>query len=80
MFDKLEDWQSPIKGSLDRVTFPGGKLDEICGSRYAHLEHMGGGSWFLIIGHDDGSDTAVWFRSKDLRKPSYERRAPRKPA
>jgi hypothetical protein len=78
--DELLDWHSPVEGSLDRVTFPGGKLDEICGSQFAHLEHMGGSSWFLLVGHDDGTETAVWFRSKDLRQPSYERRPPRKAA
>lgn len=76
-FDPLKDWQSPIKGSLDRVTFPDGKLDEVCGRGFAHLEHMGNGRWFLLVGHDDGSETALWFSSKDLRKPLYERRTPR---
>jgi hypothetical protein len=74
--DELVNWQSPVEGSLDRVTFVDGCLDEICGG-FAHLEHMGGKDWFLLIGHDDGTETAVWFRSKDLRRPSYERREPR---
>jgi len=62
---------------MDRVTFVDGRLDEVCGSRGAHLEHMHGNRWFLLIGHDDGTETAIWFSSKDLRKPFYERREPR---
>lgn len=77
MIDDLKDWHSPISGSLDRVTFPGGRLDEVCGSGFAHLESMGGRNWFLLIGHDDGTETALWFRSEDLRRPSYERRVRR---
>lgn len=73
----MTDWTSPLPGSLDRVAFEGGRLDEVCGSKGAHLEYMGGGKWFLIVGHDDGSQTAIWFRSKDLMKPFMERRAPR---
>lgn len=71
------DWASPIKGSNDRVTFEAGRLDEVCGSRGAHLEHMDGDRWFLLIGHDDGTETAIWFSSRDLKKPFYERRGPR---
>lgn len=74
MSDETDNWTSPIAGSNDRVTFEGMHLDEICGSRGAHLECMGGNRWFLLIGHDDGTETAIWFSSKDLRKPFYERR------
>ncbi len=69
-----KDWQSPIEGSRDRVTFLGGRLDEVCGSAGAHLEHMGDDRWFLIVDHDDGSQTALCFSSNDLKKPFMERR------
>lgn len=73
----MSDWQSPT-GSNDRVTYDDkGRLDEIVGSRFAHLEHMNKDSWFLLIGHDDGTETALWFTSHDLRKPLIERREPR---
>ena len=74
---EAEDWTSPVEGSLDRVTFDDGCLDEGVGSRRAHLERLGRSRWFLVIGHDDGTETAIWFKSKDLKKPFYERRAPR---
>lgn len=63
---ETRDWHS--KTSNDRVTFPGGKLDEVVGSCGAHLEHMGGGEWFLSITHDDDHETVMWFKSKDLGK------------
>jgi hypothetical protein len=63
--------------SLDRVTWVDGRLDEVVGSRGAHLEHMRGNEWFLLIEHDDGSETAIWFSSKDLKKPFWETRPPR---
>lgn len=64
-------------GSGDRITFDKkGELDEVCGSRFAHLERMGGNNWFLLIGHDDGTETAIWFKSKDLKKPFWEERPP----
>jgi hypothetical protein len=63
--------------SLDRVTFVDGKLDEVVGSRGAHLECMGGKRWFLLIEHDDGTESAFWFSSKDLKKPFWETRSPR---
>lgn len=72
-----QNWTSPMPGSADRVTFAGGRLDEVCGKGFAHLEHMDGGRWFLLIGHDDGTETALWFTSRDLLKPFYERREPR---
>jgi hypothetical protein len=74
---KPENWQSPIEGSLDRVTFEGGRLDEVVGRGFAHLEHMHGHHWFLLIGHDDGTETAIWFDSKSLKRPFYERRTAR---
>lgn len=74
------EWTSPIEGSADRVTFEEGRLDEVFGSRHAHLECMGKNRWFLLIGHDDGSETAIWFSSKDLRRPFCERRPPRSTA
>lgn len=63
--------------SGDRVTFKGGKLDEAFGTGFAHLEHMGGNEWFLLIGRADGSESAFWFTSKDLKKPFWEKRPPR---
>lgn len=71
------NWTSPVNASNDRVTFDGGMLDEVYGSRGAHLEHLDGNRWFLLIAHDDGTETAIWFSSRDLRKPFYERREPR---
>lgn len=63
----------------NRVTFnDDDTLDEVCSTRGAHLEHMGGGHWFLIFHHADGTETAIWFKSKDLRKPYWETREPRK--
>lgn len=62
----------------DRVTFTEkGRLDEVVASRGAHLEHMGGNSWFLSLLHADGTETAIWFDSKDLKKPFWEKREPR---
>ena len=63
---ETRNWQSET--SNDRVTFSGGKLDEVVGSRGTHLEYIGGNDWFLSITHDDGHQTAVWFKSKDLGK------------
>ena len=74
----MSDWRSSIEDSNDRVTFEGGRLDEVFGSRHAHLEHTFGDRWFLLIGHDDGTETAIWFSSRDLRKPFMERREPRR--
>jgi hypothetical protein len=56
----------------DRVEFVKDKLDEIYGSRGAHLEYMGDNQWFLLFTHEDGTQTALWFKSRDLRKPSFE--------
>lgn len=65
MGSEPRDWQSET--SNDRVTFSDGKLDEIVGSRGAHLERTGGNNqWFMSITHDDGHQTAIWFKSKDL--------------
>lgn len=61
----------------DRVTFnENGTLDEVCGTGFAHLEHMDKNSWFLLIGHADGTETAIWFSSKDLKRPFWEKRGP----
>lgn len=63
--------------TLDRVSFTDkGKLDEVFGSHGAHLERMGKDSWFLIFYHADGSESAFWFKSKDLEKPFWEKREP----
>ena len=65
----------------DRVDFTEkGTLDEIVSSRGAHLECMGGSRWFLSFQHADGTETAVWFSSRELRKPFWEKREPRKGA
>lgn len=59
----------------DRVTFtPKGRLDEVCCTKGAHLEHMGGGRWYLSFEHADGTSSAFWFGSKDLMKPFWETR------
>lgn len=63
--------------SDDRVTFEEGRLDEVVSSRGAHLEHMDGNQWFLIFYHEDGTETAFWFSSKDLKKPFWETRGSR---
>lgn len=59
----------------DRVDFIKGKLDEIVSTAGAHLEYMGGGRWFLAFYHEDGTSTALWFSSKDLREPFWETRS-----
>lgn len=61
----------------DRVDFVDGRLDEIVSARGAHLEHMDKNRWFLIFYHADGTETAIWFSSKDLKKPFWETREPR---
>lgn len=59
----------------DRVDFTDkGTLDEVVCSAGAHLESMGGNRWFLEFQHEDGTSTALWFASKDLRKPFWETR------
>ena len=59
----------------NRVTFnDDGTLDEVCSTRGAHLEHMHGNEWFLIFYHEDGTESAFWFNSKDLEKPFWETR------
>lgn len=65
MGSETRDWQSET--SNDRVTFSDGDLDEIVGSR-VHLERMSGNQWFMSVTHDDGHQTAIWFKSKDLGK------------
>jgi hypothetical protein len=63
--------------TADRVSFTeNGTLDEIVASRGAHLERVGKSEWFLTFGHGDGSETALWFTSKDLVRPNLEKRAP----
>lgn len=62
----------------DRVTFTDkGRLDEVCSSRGAHLEHMDGKRWFLTFYHEDGTESAFWFESKDLKQPFWETRPAR---
>lgn len=64
---------------MDRIDFTeNGLLDEIVASRGAHLECMGGSRWFLSFQHEDGTETALWFTSRDLLKPFWEKREPRK--
>jgi hypothetical protein len=59
----------------DRVTFtPKGRLDEVCSTKGAHLEHLDGNRWFLSFEHSDGTSSAFWFRSADLKKPFWEKR------
>ena len=60
----------------DGVFFSGDKLDEVCG-QYVHLEHMDGNRWFLLVGHKDGTESAFWFGSKDLKRPFWEKRGRR---
>lgn len=61
--------------SADRVTFTDkGILDEIVSTRGAHLERTGANSWFLVFSHEDGTETALWFTSRALAKPFWEKR------
>jgi hypothetical protein len=63
---------------IDRVDFTDkGMLDEVVCTAGAHLEHMGSGRWFLEFTHADGTSTAFWFGSKDLKKPFWETRQAR---
>lgn len=63
----------------DRVTYTeAGDLDEIVGSRFAHLERISNKRWFLTIGHADGTETAIWFTSKNLPDLIEKRPAPAK--
>ena len=62
---------------IDRVDHVDGELDEVVAAAGAHLERMGKNRWFLLLCHADGTDTAIWFSSKDLRKPFMETRPPR---
>jgi hypothetical protein len=65
----------------DRTEFnEDGTLDEVVAAAGAHLEHMSGNRWFLLLCHADGTDTAIWFSSKDLKKPFMEIRKPRNAA
>ena len=41
-----------------------GSLDEVVTNGGAHLEHMGGGDWFLECVRADGSAFAIWFTGK----------------
>jgi hypothetical protein len=50
----------------DRCAFENGKLDEIVSTAGAHLERIGSSKWFLSFQHADGSETALWFTSRDL--------------
>jgi len=61
----------------DRVDFVDGRLDEVVASKGAHLERMDDNRWFILFEHEDGSETAIWFSSKDLEKPFWETRPPR---
>jgi hypothetical protein len=56
----------------DRTEFKNGKLDEIVSTAGAHLERMGGNRWFLSFQHADGTETALWFISRDLVTPQME--------
>ncbi len=60
---------------VDRVSYDDkNRLDEIVGTRGAHLERIGKKEWFLSISHADGSETALWFTSKSLPILIEERR------
>ena len=48
----------------ERVEYDGDKLDEVVTHGGAHLEHMGGKSWFLSCQREDGSEFCVWFKGK----------------
>ena len=63
-----------VESAKDRVDFINGKLDEVVSSRGAHLERIDHSRWFLIFYHADGTETAMWFSSRDLRKPFWETR------
>lgn len=59
----------------NRVTFnDDGTLDEVCSTKGAHLEHLGGSDWFLSFQHGDGTSSAFWFKSKGLKRPNWETR------
>jgi hypothetical protein len=58
----------------DRVDFQDGCLDEVVAVRGAHLERIGANRWFLSFMHADGTETSIWFSSKDLKKPFMETR------
>lgn len=74
----MSEWHSSVDGSIDRVSFTeAGRLDEVYASHGSHLEHLGGNRWFLLFSRDDGTEFAVWFTSKDLRRPFMELREPR---
>ena len=63
--------------TADFIGYPhSGELDEIFGVGHTHLERLSNNTWFLLIGHEDGSETALWFTSKDL-PTLMERRPPR---
>lgn len=65
--------------SPNRVQFnDDGSLDEVYSTKGAHLEHMDGNRWFLSFEHKDGSSSAFWFTSKDLKRPFWEKREPSK--
>lgn len=63
----------------DRVDFVDGELDEIVASKGAHLERLDKSRWFILFEHEDGSETAIWFSSKDLAKPFWETRPAARP-
>lgn len=68
-------WAGKRGGEVkDRVDFIKGKLDEIVSARGAHLEYLGDKNWYLSFQHADGTETALWFTSKDLRVPMWETR------
>lgn len=56
----------------DRREFIDGKLDEIVSTAGAHLERIDKNRWSLIFYHANGTETALWFTSKDLRTPFWE--------
>lgn len=61
----------------DRVDYKDGELDEVVATAGAHLERLDKNRWFLLLCHADGTETAIWFDSKDLKKPFMETRKPR---
>lgn len=65
-----------VEHAADRVEFQDEELDEIVATRGAHLERVGQNRWFIRFSHADGTETALWFSSRDLRKPMWETRRP----
>lgn len=68
----LADSSQDANNGTDRRDFINGKLNEIVSTKGAHLEYMGESQWFLSFQHEDGTETAIWFTSRNLRNPFWE--------